>query len=146
MTLLCMTKSFPMEQHILIHLRRQFSKASLGGPCKDTGSCVGIMWQNGESQNSGNSQCDLGQVTYFLSLGFLIDKMETGKSDLRYKVVVNILSVQSIPSLILVDPLSSTNLWVPEAYNGKEDLQICKHQSISTPLSAERRVVRVDEA
>ena len=40
-------------------------------------------------QNFDTYQCDLGQVTYFLPLSFLISKMEIRKSDLLARVVVH---------------------------------------------------------
>ena len=40
-------------------------------------------------QNFDTYQCDLGQVTYFLPLSFLISKMEIRKSNLLARVVVH---------------------------------------------------------
>lgn len=51
---------------------------------------VGGNMQSGESQNFGNYQGDLGQVACFLSLGFLVSKMEVRKSNLLHRVVVTL--------------------------------------------------------
>lgn len=120
MVLLCVTKSIFMEQDMLNYsiweaYQQNFSWGTLEKTLEIGGGGGGrVMWQKEKSQNLGNHQCDLGQTAYFFSLGSLISKTETRKSNLLHKEVVNIICIQSISSCILDDILSSINLEVQE--------------------------------